>query len=136
MCALSHADIQLLVAHAGNFLNATAGDRKGSLMCWDVNTASSGWGVKGGHAGHTTALAWQPQEQPHQQEQEQPMSQSSSALALSGGQDGCLKVWDGRSGSCVARQPLHVDAQGKGAVGSIVTGGGNCQQCFVLGQQC
>lgn len=82
-------------------------------MCWDVRTASSGWGVKEAHAGHITALAWQ----------HDPANDSSCAVALSGGQDGCLKVWDGRTGSCIARQPLHVDAQGKGAIGGIVTGG-------------
>jgi WD40 repeat protein len=90
-----------------------AGDRKGNLMCWDVSTASSGWGVKDAHTGHITALAWQ----------QDPAGHTSCALALSGGQDGVLKVWDGRTGSCIARQPLHVDAQGKGAIGSIVTGG-------------
>jgi WD40 repeat protein len=82
-------------------------------MCWDVSTASSRWGAKDAHAGHITALAWQ----------QDPAGHTSCVLALSGGQDGVLKVWDGRMGSCVARQPLHVDAQGKGAIGSIVTGG-------------
>lgn len=90
-------------------------------MAWDVSTASSGWGVKDAHAGHITALAWQQQVQ---QQEQPPASSGSSAnlLALSGGQDGCLRVWDTRSGSCVAKQQLHVGAQGKGAVGGIVTG--------------
>jgi WD40 repeat protein len=87
-------------------------------MCWDVGTASSGWGAKNAHAGHITALAWQ---QDQQQEQQQHAADSST-LALSGGQDGYLRVWDGRSGSHVAQQRLHASAQGKGAVGGIVTG--------------
>jgi WD40 repeat protein len=81
-------------------------------MCWDVGSASSGWGVSDAHAGHITALMWQQQS-----------ADISSLLALSGGQDGCLKAWDGRSGSCVATQSLHADARGKGAIGGIVSGG-------------
>jgi WD40 repeat protein len=80
-------------------------------MCWDVSSASSGWGVNDAHTGHITALAWQQQG-----------ADNSPSLALSGGQDGCLKVWDGRSGSCVATQSLHADARGKGAIGGIVSG--------------
>lgn len=87
-------------------------------MFWDVNTATAGWGCKEAHEGHITALAWQ-----HAGQQGAADSSSgSSALALSGGQDGMLRVWDGRAGSSVAQQVLHADARGKGAVGSIVTG--------------
>lgn len=92
-----------------------AGDRKGAVMCWNVATASRGWGVKDSHIGHITALAWQ--------QDKQQGHNSSGDVALSGGQDGFLRVWDGRSGGCIAQQPLHVDARGKGAIGAIVTGG-------------
>lgn len=95
-----------------------AGDRRGNLMCWDVSTASSGWGARDAHAGHVTALTWQLDAQQEQLQR----APDSSTLVLSGGQDGCLRVWDGRSGSRVAQQRLHASAQGKGAIGGIVTG--------------
>jgi hypothetical protein len=63
-------------------------------------------------------LAWLQVEQ----QQQQQASSSKVWLALSGGQDGRLKVWHGQSGAAVAEIALHVDRQGKGAVGGILTG--------------
>jgi WD40 repeat protein len=89
-------------------------------MCWNVgscsssSSSSSSLGVKDAHTGHVTALAWQ-QQQP-QDDDEQPN------IALSGGQDGCLRAWDSRQGRCIAQQALHAGSSGRGAVTAIMTG--------------
>lgn len=100
-----------------------AGDRRGSLICWDVASSSQTWSVTAAHEGHITGLTWQ-----YSAAHSQPTSANTAAdltssnCVLSGGQDGCVRVWDGRSGSCVAEQAVHVDKKGKGAVGNIIAG--------------
>lgn len=100
---------------------SAAGDRTGDLMCWDLGSGSSSWGVSAAHQGHVTALTWQ-RSALQQQQQHVGAVASSSSCVLSGGQDGCVRVWDGRSGDCVAANAVHVDKKGKGAVGNINAG--------------
>ena len=39
---------------------------------------------------------------------------------FSGGQDGCVRVWDARSEACVANLKLHTSSRGTGALADIV----------------
>eukprot|EP00878_Enallax_costatus_P028467 GHUV01030751.1.p2 GENE.GHUV01030751.1~~GHUV01030751.1.p2 ORF type:complete len:127 (-),score=39.95 GHUV01030751.1:218-598(-) len=98
----------------------STGDRKGNIMCWDLGSGSSSWGVSAAHEGHITALTWQHSASRQQLQQQQ--DTAGSNCVISGGQDGCVRVWDGRSGDFVAEQAVHVDKRGKGAVGNIIAG--------------
>lgn len=91
-------------------------------MCWDLGSGISSWGVSAAHQGHVTALTWQQSASGQHDQLQQDPGAGSSCCAVSGGQDGCVRVWDGRSGDCVAEQAVHVDKKGRGAVGNIVTG--------------
>jgi WD40 repeat protein len=101
-----------------------SGDRKGGLMCWDLDSGSSSWGVAAAHQGHITALAWSTTAAAAAGGASAPdAGRDDSCCLVSGGQDGVVRVWDGCTGSCVSKQAVHVDKKGKGAVGNIVTGG-------------
>ncbi|WIA20909.1 hypothetical protein OEZ85_005253 [Tetradesmus obliquus] len=113
--------LEMAVHPAGTCI--ATGDRKGGLMCWDLDTGSSSWGVAAAHQGHITALAWSAAAA-NTPEQHLGCS-SSSCFVISGGQDKVVRVWDGRTGSCSAEQTVHADKKGKGAVGNIVTGLGS-----------
>lgn len=91
-------------------------------MCWDLEAGSSSWGVAAAHQGHITALAWSTAAAAANTPEQHLARNSSSCCVISGGQDGVVRVWDGRTGSCSAEQAVHADKQGKGAVGNIVTG--------------
>lgn len=103
-------------------------------MCWDLAAGSSSWGVAAAHQGHITALTWQQYNDatvlPMQHtgaassRDNSEAGSCSGSCVLTGGQDGLVRVWDGRTGTCTAEQAVHVDKRGKGAVGSIVTGCG------------
>ncbi|KAF6262043.1 WD40-repeat-containing domain protein [Scenedesmus sp. NREL 46B-D3] len=108
-----------LVVHPGGRSIAT-GDRKGGLMCWDLGSGSSCWGAAAAHQGHISALAWSAARAPAQD-----AGNDGSCCVISGGQDGVVQVWDGRTGGCVATQAVHVGKQGRGAVSNIVTGCGS-----------
>lgn len=117
--------LEMAVHPAGTCI--ATGDRKGGLMCWDLEAGSSSWGVAAAHQGHITALAWSTAAAAaaaNTPEQQLGCS-SSSCCVISGGQDGVVRVWDGRTGSCSAEQTVHADKKGKGAVGNIVTGLGS-----------
>jgi WD40 repeat protein len=94
-------------------------------MCWDLDSGSSSWGVAAAHQGHITALAWSAAAA-GATAQDSGCDSSGSSCVISGAQDGVVRVWDGRSGSCVAEQAVHVHKKGKGAIGSIVTGRCGC----------
>uniref|UniRef100_A0A383VWN0 Uncharacterized protein n=1 Tax=Tetradesmus obliquus TaxID=3088 RepID=A0A383VWN0_TETOB len=113
--------LEMAVHPAGTCI--ATGDRKGGLMCWDLDTGSSSWGVAAAHQGHITALAWSAAAA-NTPEQHLGCS-SSSCFVISGGQDIVVRVWDGRTGSCSAEQTVHADKKGKGAAGNIVTGLGS-----------
>ncbi|WIA41200.1 hypothetical protein OEZ86_004815 [Tetradesmus obliquus] len=116
--------LEMAVHPAGSCI--VTGDRKGGLMCWDLEAGSSSWGVAAAHQGHITALAWSTAAAAAANTPEQHLARnSSSCCVISGGQDGVVRVWDGRTGSCSAEQAVHADKQGKGAVGNIVTGLGS-----------
>lgn len=103
---------------------AASGDRGGDVLCWDPAAARASATLAGAHDGHVTALAWAAG------------SGSSGGdgggLLLSGGQDGCLRVWDLRSGrGSRPHQPAgqavaHAGECGaaRGAVGGIVEAAG------------
>ena len=58
-----------------------SGDRSGGLAAWDLaSPGRAAWAVPPAHGGHVTALTHLP----------------ASAGLASGGQDGCLKIWDCR----------------------------------------
>jgi WD40 repeat protein len=108
-------------------------------MCWDLESGSSSWGVAAAHQGHITALAWSAAAAAaaagaaaHGQGHDS----SSSSCVISGGQDGVVRVWDGRSGRCIAERAVHVDKKGKGAVGNITTGGRSSNNSWKSGRRC
>lgn len=61
--------------------------------------------------GHITSLTWFDYE-----------DASCAGCFVSGGQDGCVRVWDPRGRSCVAKLELHVNDAGRGAVGDLAAG--------------
>ncbi len=98
-------------------MHAHTGDRSGTVMVWDLTAGAASWSAHKAHAGHVTALGWL------QRSKDGGHAQHSSDMLLTGGQDGALKVWDGRGGNCVATVPnLHNNDRGKGAVGNITAG--------------
>jgi hypothetical protein len=115
--------LNLTKPHAPAAAVVHAGDRKGSLMCWDLDCGSSSWGAAAAHQGHITALAWSTAAAAASGASAQAAGDNSSCCLISGGQDGVVRVWAGRTGRCVAEQAVHVDKKGKGAVGNILTGG-------------
>ncbi len=107
-----------LRAHDGaGTLRALSGDRGGEVRLWDL-AAGGCVGVLAGHKGHITAVAWLcsggdsgggggP-------------GGSCADLALTGAQDGHVRVWDPRAGGGpVANVAAHVATGGTGAVGDI-----------------
>eukprot|EP00879_Flechtneria_rotunda_P022564 GHRR01023824.1.p1 GENE.GHRR01023824.1~~GHRR01023824.1.p1 ORF type:complete len:422 (+),score=146.15 GHRR01023824.1:660-1925(+) len=127
--------LAVMTGHAGPVLEMAVqpvgakvltGDRKGNLMSWDLETCSNSWGAVAAHQGHITALAWMhPQQQQLHEALAAPgdSSGSNGSMAVSGGQDGCVRLWDTRASGCAAQQRLHANQQGKGAVGNICIGG-------------
>jgi F-box/WD-40 domain protein 7 len=94
-------------------LRALSGDRGGAVRVWDVD-AGAAVGALGGHRGHITALAWLCGEG------EGGPGGSAGDLALTGAQDGHVRVWDLRAGDGpVANVAAHVARGGTGAVGDI-----------------
>eukprot|EP00879_Flechtneria_rotunda_P031572 GHRR01034504.1.p1 GENE.GHRR01034504.1~~GHRR01034504.1.p1 ORF type:complete len:318 (+),score=95.24 GHRR01034504.1:1664-2617(+) len=128
--------LAVMTGHAGPVLEMAVqpvgakvltGDRKGNLMSWDLETCSNSWGAVAAHQGHITALAWMhPQQQQLHEALAAPgdSSGSNGSMAVSGGQDGCVRLWDTRASGCAAQQRLHANQQGKGAVGNICIGAG------------
>mmetsp|Transcript_9248 Transcript_9248/g.23366 ORF Transcript_9248/g.23366 Transcript_9248/m.23366 type:complete len:501 (-) Transcript_9248:250-1752(-) len=88
---------------------AISGDRSGHILLWDLHTGGSSWRLKNVHRGHITALAWYGGG-----------GEEDTHLFMSGGQDGCLRVWDRRERSNMATKELHVNDQGVGALSDIL----------------
>ena len=87
-------------------LTAASGDREGSIFLHDLQVGRTACRRDGAHpCGHVTALAW------HQDDRQQ------QALLASGGQDGSIKLWDGRAAAPVMQGAAHASAAGRGAVG-------------------
>uniref|UniRef100_A0A7S0N463 Guanine nucleotide-binding protein subunit beta-like protein n=1 Tax=Pyramimonas obovata TaxID=1411642 RepID=A0A7S0N463_9CHLO len=86
-----------------------SGDRAGAVRIWDATVGHSLWSVENAHEGHVTALAWLPSG----------AGSNTTALLMSGGQDGQLRVWDHRQKRKTAEQPLHCSTGGSGAIGQI-----------------
>lgn len=73
----------------------------------DIGAAASSRQLKRAHVGHVTALAWS-------DAGASPQSEERTELFLTGGQDGFLRAWDGRTDRAVAEVPVHVAASGTG----------------------
>lgn len=108
--------LQLAVGRDGA---AASADRDGCLLRWDLQAGAPLGRPVQAHAGHCTALAWWAHGG---------NSGSSSAgagpapLLLSGGQDGAVCLWDGRTAARQAAVAAHADGVGRGAVGSLHAG--------------
>ncbi|GAQ85255.1 F-box and WD-40 domain protein 7 [Klebsormidium nitens] len=89
-----------------------SGARDGCVILWDIGAAASSRQLKRAHVGHVTALVWS-------DAGGSPQSEERTNLFLTGGQDGFLRAWDGRTDRAVAEVPVHVAASGTGAVSSI-----------------
>lgn len=98
---------------------AASGDRDGALLRWDLAAGAAVGGPLQAHTEHCTALAWW-----HVGSSGGSADEISSRgnLLLSGGQDGCVRLWDFRAGRQVAQQAAHAGPAGKGAVGSMSAG--------------
>jgi WD40 repeat protein len=96
------------------------GDRSGHVALWDLEGGTCSRLDRGAHAGHVTAAAWPLSSTPagdyHSDDDSIP---NGPLVYYTGGQDGRLKVWDARAAAPQADLPLHVTAQGRGAVGFI-----------------
>ncbi|KAG2484442.1 hypothetical protein HYH03_016752 [Edaphochlamys debaryana] len=102
-----------------------SGDRSGHVLLWDTGAGGVSWRMRGAHQGHVTALAWFEAEGAGG-----PFAGGGgggggemAGCFVTGGQDGCVRVWDPRKKTHVARVELHVNEQGRGAVGDIIAGG-------------
>lgn len=87
---------------------SVSGDRSGHVIVWDLNVGASAWRLKNVHRGHVTSLAWYGEDG------------EDAHLLMSGGQDGCLRVWDRRERRCVQTLELHVNEKGVGALCDIL----------------
>ena len=83
-----------------------SGDRGGVVVATDVDRGDARQKVQA-HQGHCTSLQWK----------------GGSEVLFSGGQDGCLHVWDLRSGGACLNLPLHAHTHGSGAIGDILVDG-------------
>lgn len=102
--------LELQSDHQGRLIS---GDRSGTVRVWDVSTGACVWELVSIHKGHITALAWAD------------ASGGNSAWLgcfATGGQDGCLRLWDPRAHDHIARLPVHDTKNGTGAVSGIVVG--------------
>lgn len=92
--------------HKSPILDATydsskllSGDRDGSAILWDAKTAQIVRKWKA-HRGHTTKVAlW-----------------DNTNLIVTGGQDGCVRIWDEREAKSVCTIACHASANGTGAI--------------------
>jgi F-box/WD-40 domain protein 7 len=121
---------QVLLGHRAPVLQlgvagscAASGDRDGSLQHWDLAAGAAVGTLVHAHKGHCTALQWWTQ---HACQGLQGGSAGGQPLLLSGGQDGCLRVWDLRTRHKVAHCAAHAEAGGTGAVGSIAVAQNGC----------
>lgn len=125
---------------AGGSIAVAAGDRRGSLYCWDLTAAGESaqsersqplWRCANAHQGHVTALAWVAGRLTGTAGANDGSGGGGGssggggggdAVLLSGGQDGCVRAWDLRApgqGAVMGSQ-VHASPKGTGAVGSIV----------------
>lgn len=103
----------ILELEADNSGRIISGDRSGCVRQWDTVTGACTWELKNVHKGHITALAWAD------------ASGGNSAwfgCFCTGGQDGCLRIWDPRAQDHIAKLALHTNKAGKGAVSAIIAG--------------
>jgi len=76
-----------------------SGDRDGSVLVFDLEQGKLGKKLKTAHQGHCTSVLG---------------STESASEFYSGGQDGCLRVWDIRSKEVAWNLQLHVSTSEKG----------------------
>ena len=115
--------LQLAVGRAGE---AATGDRDGCLLRWDVEAGAPLGRPVQAHAGHCTALAWWADGSSSSggggAAAAAAAGPPSTPLLLSGGQDGAVCLWDGRTRQRQAAVAAHAAPGGRGAVGSIHAG--------------
>ncbi|KAL4422914.1 hypothetical protein ABPG75_009111 [Micractinium tetrahymenae] len=123
--------LQLHVAPGGL---AASGDRDGALLRWDLTAGSALGPPLPAHKGHCTALEWW--DAGHGCSSSS--SNSCGPLLLSGGQDGCVRLWDWRQAAALAQAAAHAGPVGSGAVGSLAAGlpGGAAHLVASAGADC
>ncbi|CAD7705357.1 unnamed protein product [Ostreobium quekettii] len=103
--------VQMAVGRGGM---VATGDRGGSVIVWEVSQGGPAWRLKNIHKGHITAIAILHDVPGH----------GAPPLILTGGQDGTVRAWDPRQKNHVAKNTLHSNDKGRGAVGAIIGGSG------------
>lgn len=99
---------------------AASGDRDGAVLRWDLAAGAALGQPLPAHKGHCTALAWWTADDGCSAHVG--TAGSDSHLLLSGGQDGCVRLWDCRQAAALAQAAAHVGPAGRGAVGSLAAG--------------
>lgn len=98
---------------------AASGDRSGDVLVWDLAAGKPSRSFAGAHSGHITALAWVGFTAGSSGAGGSDAHAPLSSMLFSGGQDGCLRLWDCRARCPAAQVQAHSKPSGKGAVGSI-----------------
>jgi WD40 repeat protein len=120
-CAQLSAAPQLPPEHP--FL-ALTGDRDGVAKVWDIG-AGACVGTLTGHRGHLTAATWMSNATVFGSAQTEVAAgrgvtdDALASVALTGAQDGHLRVWDARAGRSQFNLELHSSTEGSGAIGDI-----------------
>lgn len=94
----SHSSPVLLV-RASESHTLVSGCRGGKISITDTTTLKQLWGREAAHGGHVTALEW-----------------LDETTVMSGGQDGCIRLWDSRCSAKIGSIPSHAHTTGTGAV--------------------
>lgn len=130
VAVLSRHKAPVLTLAVGPGGSALTGDRGGAIVVWDLGSAAARFAVAGAHAGHVTAAAWaggcRSPAAPNAASGADAGAGAGEIFAT-GGQDGCVRLWDGRAGpgrgpgppSPAASAEPHVGRDGTGAVGDI-----------------
>lgn len=83
-----------------------SGCRGGKVSVSDFVALKEVWKKKDAHGGHVTSLEW-----------------LDPNVLVTGGQDGYIRLWDGRSPSSIQNLPSHRERRGSGAIGFLGTSG-------------
>ena len=92
----------VLLLRANNSHALVSGCRGGNVSITDTATLKQVWGQTIAHEGHVTALEW-----------------LDENCMMSGGQDGCICLWDRRCPTKLGTVPSHKHNTGTGAVGFL-----------------